>query len=262
MKKIFLAFFVIMILFLAFQIGKYYFFSQGPRTFVTMYEGAASVYRLDGGEREYLGMLEKGESITISSRSGGPFAVLNVMRFFVPQAVAIFKTTVGKFSTNKPLGVFKYLFTEEAFEQNITRKLKKSWIPDAKVTINPDGFKATATLILPNNKAIPVYASGIVGVDKKKHGTMYVRFYEARIGKFRFPKLLLDWVAKASDVFMGKGSFEIEILDMEYRPGGIFITYRKVEPEVSLKNIKEKGFLSDQAIPEKLDETAQQSLSM
>lgn len=250
MKKILLVLFSLAILFLAFQVGKHYYFLQGPKTFVTMHEGVASVYRLHQGDKEYLGTLEKGESMTIVGPSGGPFSALNVMKFFVPVAVTIFKTTVAKYSRNRPLGIYKYFFTEQAFDEEITRKMKNPWIPDAKVTIGPGGFKATATLMF-GNTALPVRASGIVGVDKKKYGTMYVYFSSARIGKFDFPKWILDLVAKASTGLMGKGSFEIEILDMQYLSGGIYITYRKVEPDLSKEKIEADDLTSAGVIPPK-----------
>jgi len=229
MKKLLLVLVIAAILFWAYQLGKDLFF--GPaKTIVKMYEGSASVYYVDEkGEREFLGTFKEGEKITVRPKNRGPFAVLNLAQYFVPQAVTIFKTTVGKLSEQQPAGTYARLFTETEFDEYISSKLRRSFLPDLNVVISPEGFTGTGTLIV-GDKKIPLFGNGIVGIDKKKHGTMYVAFNKVRIGNFNVPKFILDMVANDCNKVIGKGTYAIEILDMKYRDHAIDIPYRRVEP--------------------------------
>lgn len=237
MKKIFLLLLVLLVLFVGYWFSRDYIadiLGLVPKTEIKMYEGSASIYYVDEkGEKEYVGLLKPGESITVRSQNRGPLAMMNVMQLVVPKAVTIFKLTVGKIAEDRPIGVYSRFFTQEEFDQYIAAKLRRPWLPDLKVVIGPNGFTGTGTLIL-RDKKIPVSGSGIMGVDQKKHGTLFVKFNEIRIGDFRFPRFVLDSLENASNNLMGKGTQVIEILDMRYRYGGIDITFRKTEPPQGL----------------------------
>ncbi|OQA56572.1 MAG: FecR protein [Candidatus Omnitrophica bacterium ADurb.Bin277] len=230
MKKIMTLLVVIGLIIALLWLGKNYLVPP-VKTLVNVREGSVSVYYLgQDSTREHLGTLREGQSMEVRSRNRGFLAAFNIMKYLVPQAVTIFKNTIADITAHKQMGVYEYLFTEADFEARISSKLRKmSVFPDLTVNISQDGFVAGATLGLMNRR-IPIYGSGIVGVDDHKYATMYLRLYEVKIGKFSFPKFFLRMLEDASNKVMGQGSFIIEIMRMDYRHQGINILYRKTEP--------------------------------
>lgn len=209
-----------------------------PKTTFRMIEGSASIYAIDakGEKEEYKGVLNEGETMTVarSQEAAAPFDAMNIIQRaahqIVPQAVNAFKIIIGKLSEDFPIGVYTRFFTEEEFDEYIGVKLRRSWLPNFTVTFDPEGFKATGTIVI-GNSSIPFYGIGIVGTDPQKYGSMYLRFSVVRIDKFKIPRFMLDAIENESNKMMGRGGYyAIEILNMSYRDKGIDITFRRTEP--------------------------------
>lgn len=203
---------------------------RGPKTTVKVHEGLVSVYlRGKAGEKEeYLGTLQKGETVEVYQKKMDFFNTINVARLLIPKAVGLFKTVIGGFSAGKPIGRYERFFTDEDFERYITSKLKRRWWPDLKVAMHPEGYEATGTLTV-GNLSISGYSTGLIGVDQTKSGKMYAAIYDVKVGNFRFPGFMRALLEKSVNAVINRGSYIIEIRDMKYREGGIDITYYKVD---------------------------------
>ena len=265
---------------------------RAPKTTIRMYEGSASVYRIEeisqseyleifemqnigeviegepsgifpGAEidlmdrMEYMGILRAGESMEVSRKKMDPAEAINVMKWLIPQAIGRFKKVIAGFSINQSVGVHDYFFTQEDFDVYISSKLRKRFWPDLAVRISPDGYTATGTLTVGDFKA-PFYSTGLVGVDREHYGKMYAKIYDVGIGGAHVPPFVRDTLQKATNAVINKGSYAIEIRDMKYRDGGIDITYYKKEAAFRKKE-EETISASDNPMPDE-DQKAEEML--
>ncbi len=218
--------------------------SPVPATLVSVHKGAVSVYSVDPkGEKEFLGTVREGQSLRATSRREGPFEMFNAMKKIAPRAMATFMAMVDQTVAEKTPGVRRRVFTESDLQKYYNNLMRGLGCSDGVISVDSYGMMMTGKFT-----GVPITVHWQLGTDKMNYGAPYLALNNVKVGGVVLPNFLVKKLSADATKVLGKGFYNVELIDIAYRDKSIDVEFRKLPTAQTFSPesyLPAKGLLSE-----------------